>query len=182
MNATENTNDGFIDHSAAHEAQHEAWRGDAADGAENKQSNAERIAGHPMYSASDLAYLRRKGYGDAEILAFWDRDHAAGAKPVHHENAGSGKELQDLLRDCISPQAVALIAQAIRQRLEAPIGEADAVIALQQDIAACHAQRVRRTARGGPRRRRRLQSGPQRHRITNRSHPGGPRRSVGRGL
>ena len=129
MNATENTNDGFIDHSAAHEAQHEAWRGDAADGAENKQSNAERIAGHPMYSASDLAYLRRKGYGDAEILAFWDRDPAEPAK-----------ELRDLVQDCMSPQAVALIAQAIRQRLEAPIGVVDAAVALQQDIAACHAR------------------------------------------
>jgi len=47
-------------------------------------SLADRIARHPMYSPSDLAYFRRKGYGDEEILAFWDRDHAMGCKPCHH--------------------------------------------------------------------------------------------------
>ena len=39
---------------------------------------------HPMYSVSDLRYLRRKGYSDEEILAFWDRDHAEGKAPCHH--------------------------------------------------------------------------------------------------
>ena len=39
---------------------------------------------HPMYSASDLRYLRQKGYSDEEILAFWNRDHADGKTPVHH--------------------------------------------------------------------------------------------------
>jgi len=47
-------------------------------------SLADRIARHPMYSPSDLAYFRRKGYSDEEILAFWDRDHAMGCKPCHH--------------------------------------------------------------------------------------------------
>ncbi len=37
-----------------------------------------------MYSTSDLSYLRAKGYGNDEILAFWDRDHAAGHGPVEH--------------------------------------------------------------------------------------------------
>jgi hypothetical protein len=44
-----------------------------------------RLAEHPMFSASDLRYLRRKGYSDEQILAFWDRDHAAGKGPVHHK-------------------------------------------------------------------------------------------------
>ena len=50
------------------------------------QDLAKRIAKHPMYSPSDLAYFRRKGYSDTEILAFWDRDHASGHKPCHHQS------------------------------------------------------------------------------------------------
>jgi len=46
-----------------------------------------RMADHPMYTADDLAYLRSKGYSDDEVLAFWDRDHAAGCEPVHHRDA-----------------------------------------------------------------------------------------------
>ena len=49
------------------------------------ESLADRIAKHPMYSESDLAYFRDKGYTDEEILAFWDRDHAWGHKPLHHK-------------------------------------------------------------------------------------------------
>ena len=44
-----------------------------------------RLAGHPMYTPSDLAYLRGKGYGNGEILAFWNRDHANGCEPVRHD-------------------------------------------------------------------------------------------------
>jgi hypothetical protein len=43
-----------------------------------------RLKNHPMYSASDLRVLRRKGYSDDEILAFWNRDRDAGQDPVHH--------------------------------------------------------------------------------------------------
>jgi len=49
------------------------------------EANEKRIREHAMYSASDLRYLRDKGYSDEEILAFWDRDHAAGAEPVQHK-------------------------------------------------------------------------------------------------
>ncbi len=45
---------------------------------------SKRLREHPMHSISDLEYLRRKGYTDEQILAFWDRDHAAGKKPVIH--------------------------------------------------------------------------------------------------
>ena len=53
----------------------------------SSKSTAERIANHPMYTPSDLAYFRTKGYSDVEILAFWDRDQARGCEPVHHRPA-----------------------------------------------------------------------------------------------
>ncbi len=74
---------------------------------------ADRIANHPMYSPSDLKYLRKKGYSDSEILAFWDRDHSMGCKPVEHRVTyvgTAGEVVQDVLRDNLSPQAVAAIA------------------------------------------------------------------------
>ncbi|MCC6910004.1 MAG: hypothetical protein IT430_18880 [Phycisphaerales bacterium] len=43
-----------------------------------------RLREHAMFSETDLRYLRAKGYTDAEILAFWDRDHAMGKEPVIH--------------------------------------------------------------------------------------------------
>lgn len=42
---------------------------------------------HPMYSPSDLAYFQNKGYSNEEILAFWNRDLAAGHEPLHHRPA-----------------------------------------------------------------------------------------------
>jgi len=72
-----------------------------------------RIRKHPMYSPTDLKYLRKKGYSDEEILAFWDRDHGLGCKPVEHRStyAGSPREVvQEVMRDNLSPQAVAAIA------------------------------------------------------------------------
>lgn len=78
---------------------------------------ANRIAKHPMYSPSDLKYLRKKGYSDEEILAFWDRDHGMGHKPLEHRfsYSGSGEEvLKDVLRDSFSPQAVAAISAYLR--------------------------------------------------------------------
>ncbi|MCC6910176.1 MAG: hypothetical protein IT430_19765 [Phycisphaerales bacterium] len=45
---------------------------------------SKRLREHPMHSISDLEYLRRKGYTDEQILAFWNRDHAAGKAPVIH--------------------------------------------------------------------------------------------------
>jgi len=103
----ETTGEGFIDLTAASEAQHEAWP------TTTKETTAERIAKHPMYSPSDLKYLRKKGYSDAEILAFWDRDHGLGCKPVQHRftyTGTAGEVVQEVLRDNLSPQAVAAIA------------------------------------------------------------------------
>ena len=78
-----------------------------------EQTVADRIAKHPMYSPSDLKYLRKKGYSDDEIVAFWDRDHGLGCKPVEHRftYTGSPREVvQEVMRDNLSPQAVAAIA------------------------------------------------------------------------
>ena len=80
---------------------------------------AERIANHPMFSPTDLAYFRRKGYGDAEILAFWDRDHAAGQKPVRHDKADDG--LREALCDNLAPQAVAAIVAFLQPQRYGPL-------------------------------------------------------------
>ena len=78
-----------------------------------KKTIAQRIAEHPMHSPSDLKYLRKKGYSDSEILAFWDRDHGLGQKPVEHRLTYSGtaaEVVQEVVRDNLSPQAAAAIA------------------------------------------------------------------------
>ena len=59
---------------------------------EKTAKDAPRLTEHPMYTASDLAYFRRKGYGDDEILAFWDRDRGMGCKPTHHERVPENDE------------------------------------------------------------------------------------------
>ena len=82
-----------------------------------KQTIAERIANHPMYSASDLKYLRNKGYTDAEILAFWDRDHGMGHEPVEHRLTYTGtaaEVVQNVLKDNLSPEAVAAMVSYLQ--------------------------------------------------------------------
>jgi len=104
----ETTGEGFIDLTAASEAQHEAWPKTTT-----KETTAERIANHPMHSLSDLKYLRKKGYSDQEILAFWDRDHGMGHKPVQHRftyTGTAGEVVPEVLRDNLSPQTIAAIA------------------------------------------------------------------------
>jgi len=91
---------------------------------------ARRIAEHPMNTPSDLAYFRTKGYSDAEILAFWDRDHGLGCQPVVHRPgvySGQARDvLRDVLKDCLSPEAVAVLANAIHVQVHAGAGSADA--------------------------------------------------------
>ena len=70
-----------------------------------------------MYSASDLRYLRNKGYTDDEILAFWDRDHGMGHKPVEHRLSYTGTPaelLQQIVKDNLSPEAVAAIVSYLQ--------------------------------------------------------------------
>jgi hypothetical protein len=119
---------------------------------------ADRIGNHPMYSASDLKYLRKKGYGDEEILAFWDRDHSLGHEPVQHRLTYSGtteEVVREVLKDNLSPQTVAWVAKRLGnqlwmgfphdkkvaaeatwlvQRLEEAVGGHDAVDRLCQEI------------------------------------------------
>lgn len=42
---------------------------------------------HPMYTDSDYAYFKNKGYNHDEIKSLWDRDHQSGVAPVNHEKA-----------------------------------------------------------------------------------------------
>jgi len=52
-----------------------------------KQTNKKNaIQRHTNYHAADYAYLREKGYSDAEILAIWDRDAALGLPAQKHLN------------------------------------------------------------------------------------------------
>ena len=51
------------------------------------QNLDERIATHPMYSATDYAYLRDRGYSKNEILCIWNRDLLLGKEPVQHQAA-----------------------------------------------------------------------------------------------
>ena len=46
---------------------------------------AKKISSHPMFSKSDYAHLKNKGYSDKEVLTLWDRDHKEGKEPVHHK-------------------------------------------------------------------------------------------------
>lgn len=60
--------------------------------AKEKESPKEKesrsnLKNHPMWSESDHAYFKGKGYTDNEIKAIWDRDHAAGHDPVVHKKA-----------------------------------------------------------------------------------------------
>ena len=52
-------------------------------------ASLEDLKRHPMYTESDLQYFLRKGYTHDEIIAFWDRDFAAGHEPLHHRPAPS---------------------------------------------------------------------------------------------
>ena len=78
----------------------------------SEPTDAQRLAAHPMHSPSDLAYFRGKGYSDAEILAFWDRDHAAGGKPLRHET--TEKRLADVLAEAVGPHAVAAMSRVVQ--------------------------------------------------------------------
>ena len=84
------------------------------------KDTAERIRNHPMYSASDLKYLRKKGYSDQDILAFWDRDHSLGHEPVQHRLTYTGttdEVVRDVLKDSLAPQTVAWIAKRLGVQL-----------------------------------------------------------------
>ena len=40
---------------------------------------------HSMWTDSDYAYFKSKGYTNDEILSFWNRDETDGKSPVHHK-------------------------------------------------------------------------------------------------
>lgn len=45
------------------------------------------LKSHKMWSPADYAYFREKGYSDAEVKAFWDRDAKSGNGPQTWEKA-----------------------------------------------------------------------------------------------
>ena len=52
---------------------------------------------HANYDANDLAYLRAKGYDDAEILAIWERDASSGEGPCRWEHPVAQAKLRAVL-------------------------------------------------------------------------------------
>ena len=87
---------------------------------EDAKDITDRVQSHPMYSASDLKYLRKKGYSDEEILAFWDRDHSLGHEPVQHRFTYSGSPdevVREVLKDNLIPQTVAWVAKRLGNQL-----------------------------------------------------------------
>jgi hypothetical protein len=75
-------------------------------------TNDQRLRAHPMYTPSDLRYLRGKGYSDEQIIAFWERDRAQGKGPTRHRpRPGS---LMDRFRDELSPGAVAAVVAGLQ--------------------------------------------------------------------
>jgi hypothetical protein len=55
------------------------------------------IESHANYDADDLAYLRAKGYSDAEIRGIWDRDARSGKGPCRWEHPTAQAKLHDVL-------------------------------------------------------------------------------------
>jgi hypothetical protein len=41
------------------------------------------LLAHPLWSETDFAYLRGRGYSNQEVLKFWNRDIKSGGKAVH---------------------------------------------------------------------------------------------------
>ncbi|HLS33047.1 MAG TPA: hypothetical protein VK039_05625 [Brevibacterium sp.] len=55
------------------------------------------IESHPNFDADDRAYLAAKGWTDAEIMARWDAEHAAGKGPCRWNTEGSRSKLAAIL-------------------------------------------------------------------------------------
>lgn len=58
-----------------------------AKAADTEAGSMKALEKHPMHSPSDLEYFKSKGYTAKQIKEVWDRDHAAGHKPVEHKKA-----------------------------------------------------------------------------------------------
>jgi len=48
----------------------------------SKNEASRKIRKHPQYTAADYAYLKNRGYSNAEILKVWDRDAGLGKDPI----------------------------------------------------------------------------------------------------
>ena len=61
------------------------------------QATTNALERHANYDADDLAYLRAKGYDDAEILALWERDALSGEGPCRWEHPVAQAKLRAVL-------------------------------------------------------------------------------------
>lgn len=53
-----------------------------------KKNTPNQIKNHPLFSESDYQYFTDKGYTEAEIIAFWNRDLNRGiTTPIEHQPA-----------------------------------------------------------------------------------------------
>jgi|GEM_PF-3502172 len=48
----------------------------------SKNEAGRKIRTHQQYTAANYAYLKGKGYSDAEIIEIWDRDAGLGKEPI----------------------------------------------------------------------------------------------------
>ena len=55
------------------------------------------IRKHPNYKPDDFAYLHAKGYSEADILGFWDRDCAMGSGPCRWDGPDAQVKLASTL-------------------------------------------------------------------------------------
>lgn len=56
-----------------------------------------KLASHPNHDANDLAYLRAKGWKDAEILKRWTEERAAGGTACRWNGIGAAAKLRNVL-------------------------------------------------------------------------------------
>ena len=61
-------------------------------------NTATKILQHPQYTADDYAYLRSKGWSDAEILKRWDSEHRDGVAPCTWHTPAARAKLASVLR------------------------------------------------------------------------------------
>jgi hypothetical protein len=116
--------DGYIDLSAAQAAQHEVWRPLTIREANRLAKGRAKVSVDP--EDARLWRVERPGSVEAHTpmtkLA-WQTFLAEKVGDPVDDPADGGKELRDLVQDCLSPQAAAVIIQAVRQRLAAGIDD-----------------------------------------------------------
>ncbi len=63
----------------------DAARRAAAEARRRKSPLHRSLVSNAMFTRSDYGYLRRKGYSQRQVSAFWKRDLAQGKTPIQHK-------------------------------------------------------------------------------------------------